>query len=122
MVRGRVAAPGAVATTAVTSTIPSPGNSAFVDGGTVDAGGDLIVAAEETIDVALDTSFTFALDLDDAGFTTKQDRAVLTTRADSEAYIQGEATIDARDVVFFISLIAFWLYANAVLIEMKKAS
>lgn len=30
--------------------------------------------------------------------------------------------IDARDVVYFFSLIVFWLYANAVLIERTKAS
>ena len=28
--------------------------------------------------------------------------------------------IDLRDVVYFVSMIAFWLYANAVVIEMKK--
>jgi len=29
--------------------------------------------------------------------------------------------VDARDIVFFISLIAFWLFANAIIIEVKKA-
>ena len=30
--------------------------------------------------------------------------------------------IDLRDIIYFISLIAFWLYANTVVIELKKAS
>lgn len=29
--------------------------------------------------------------------------------------------IDLRDVIYFASLIAFWLFANGLLIEMKKA-
>lgn len=29
--------------------------------------------------------------------------------------------IDLRDVIYFLSVIAFWLYANVVIIEMKKA-
>lgn len=29
--------------------------------------------------------------------------------------------IDLRDVIYFVSVIAFWLYANVVIIEMKKA-
>jgi len=29
--------------------------------------------------------------------------------------------IAARDLVFFASFIAFWLYANAVIVELKKA-
>lgn len=33
-----------------------------------------------------------------------------------------KGVIDARDVVYFLSLIAFWLYANTLVIEMKKAS
>lgn len=32
-----------------------------------------------------------------------------------------KGVIDIRDIIYFISLIAFWLYANAVLIEYKKA-
>lgn len=32
-----------------------------------------------------------------------------------------KGVVDLRDIVFFISLIAFWLFANAVLIEIKKA-
>nr|VFJ94902.1 MAG: ABC-2 type transport system permease protein [Candidatus Kentron sp. H]VFJ95723.1 MAG: ABC-2 type transport system permease protein [Candidatus Kentron sp. H]VFK02086.1 MAG: ABC-2 type transport system permease protein [Candidatus Kentron sp. H] len=32
-----------------------------------------------------------------------------------------KGVIDLRDIVYFISLIAFWLFANAVLIELKKA-
>lgn len=31
-----------------------------------------------------------------------------------------KGVIDLRDVIFFVSLIAFWLFANAVLIEWKK--
>lgn len=33
-----------------------------------------------------------------------------------------KGVIDLRDIVYFASLIGFWLYANAVIIEMKKAS
>ena len=33
-----------------------------------------------------------------------------------------KGVIDLRDIIYFASLIAFWLYANAVIIEMKKAS
>ena len=32
-----------------------------------------------------------------------------------------KGVIDLRDFVYFVSLIAFWLFANAVLIELKKA-
>ena len=32
-----------------------------------------------------------------------------------------KGVIDLRDIIFFASLIAFWLFANAVLIEIKKA-
>ena len=32
-----------------------------------------------------------------------------------------KGVIDIRDLVYFLSLIAFWLYANALLIEYKKA-
>ena len=28
--------------------------------------------------------------------------------------------IDAKDVIFFASLIAFWLFANAIFIDLKK--
>jgi len=30
--------------------------------------------------------------------------------------------IDIRDIIYFVSLIAFWLYANTVAIDVKKAS
>ncbi len=33
-----------------------------------------------------------------------------------------KGVIDARDIVFFTTLIAFWLYANIVTIEAKKAT
>jgi ABC-2 type transport system permease protein len=33
-----------------------------------------------------------------------------------------KGVIDLRDIIYFASLIGFWLYANAVIIEMKKAS
>ena len=33
-----------------------------------------------------------------------------------------KGVIDLRDIIYFASLIGFWLYANAVVIEMKKAS
>jgi len=32
-----------------------------------------------------------------------------------------EGVIELRDVVYFVSLIAFWLFANAVIIDVKKA-
>jgi ABC-2 type transport system permease protein len=32
-----------------------------------------------------------------------------------------KGVIDLRDIVYFLSLIAFWLFANAMLIEYKKA-
>ncbi|MDH3670511.1 MAG: ABC transporter permease subunit [Gammaproteobacteria bacterium] len=32
-----------------------------------------------------------------------------------------KGVIDLRDLIYFASLIAFWLFANAILIEMKKA-
>ena len=32
-----------------------------------------------------------------------------------------KGVVDVRDIIFFVSLIAFWLFANAVLIEIKKA-
>jgi len=32
-----------------------------------------------------------------------------------------KGVIDLRDIIYFISLIAFWLFANALLIEWKKA-
>ena len=32
-----------------------------------------------------------------------------------------KGVVDLRDIIFFASLIAFWLFANAVLIEIKKA-
>lgn len=33
----------------------------------------------------------------------------------------GKGVIDLRDVIFFVSVIAFWLFANVVVIELKKA-
>lgn len=33
-----------------------------------------------------------------------------------------KGVIDLRDIIYFASLIGFWLYANTVIIEMKKAS
>jgi len=33
----------------------------------------------------------------------------------------GKGIIDLRDLIYFFSLIAFWLFATAILIEMKKA-
>ena len=33
-----------------------------------------------------------------------------------------KGVIDLRDIIYFISLIAFWLYANIVIIDLKKAS
>lgn len=33
-----------------------------------------------------------------------------------------KGVIDARDIVYFATLMAFWLYANVVAIEMKKAA
>jgi len=32
-----------------------------------------------------------------------------------------KGVIDLRDILYFVSLIAFWLFANAVIIELKKA-
>jgi len=32
-----------------------------------------------------------------------------------------KGVIDIRDIIYFVSIIAFWLYTNAVLIEYKKA-
>jgi ABC-2 type transport system permease protein len=32
-----------------------------------------------------------------------------------------KGVIDARDIIYFLTLIAFWLFATAILIEMKKA-
>ena len=36
-----------------------------------------------------------------------------------EAITKG--VIDLRDLVFFVSLIAFWLFANAIVIDLRKA-
>lgn len=33
-----------------------------------------------------------------------------------------KGVIDARDLIYFAALMAFWLYANTVVIDMKKAS
>jgi ABC-2 type transport system permease protein len=33
-----------------------------------------------------------------------------------------QGLIELRDIIFFVSLIAFWLFANAVLIDLKRAS
>lgn len=33
----------------------------------------------------------------------------------------GKGVLDLRDIIYFFSLIAFWLFATAILIEMKKA-
>lgn len=32
-----------------------------------------------------------------------------------------KGVVDLRDIIFFASLIAFWLFANAILLEIKKA-
>jgi ABC-2 type transport system permease protein len=32
-----------------------------------------------------------------------------------------KGVVDIRDIIFFTSFIAFWLFANAVLLEIKKA-
>jgi len=36
------------------------------------------------------------------------------------AVMQG--VIDVRDLIFFASLIAFWLFANVIVIDLKKAA
>ncbi len=36
-----------------------------------------------------------------------------------DAIVQG--VIDLKDIIYFASLIGFWLFANAVLVELKKA-
>ena len=33
-----------------------------------------------------------------------------------------QGLIEARDLIFFISLIAFWLFANVVIVDLKRAS
>jgi len=33
-----------------------------------------------------------------------------------------KGVIDARDLIYFVTLICFWLYANVVVIESRKAS
>ena len=33
-----------------------------------------------------------------------------------------KGVIDIRDLIFFVTLIAFWLYANVIVVESKKAS
>ena len=33
-----------------------------------------------------------------------------------------QGLIESRDIVFFVSLIAFWLFANVVIVDLKKAS
>jgi ABC-2 type transport system permease protein len=33
-----------------------------------------------------------------------------------------KGVLDSRDVIFFVSLIAFWLFANTLVIERKKAN
>jgi ABC-2 type transport system permease protein len=30
--------------------------------------------------------------------------------------------IDLRDAIFFLSLIAFWLFANVIVVDMKKSA
>ncbi len=32
-----------------------------------------------------------------------------------------KGVIDLRDIIYFVSLIGFWLYANSIIVEMKKA-
>ena len=32
-----------------------------------------------------------------------------------------QGLIEARDIIFFVSLIAFWLFANIVLVDLKRA-
>ena len=32
-----------------------------------------------------------------------------------------KGVIDLRDIIYFVSLIGFWLYANTIIVEMKKA-
>ncbi len=34
----------------------------------------------------------------------------------------GKGVIDVRDLIYFVSLIAFWLYANTLVIESRKAN
>ena len=33
-----------------------------------------------------------------------------------------QGLIEARDIIFFVSLIAFWLFANVVMVDLKRAS
>jgi ABC-2 type transport system permease protein len=33
-----------------------------------------------------------------------------------------DGVIDVRDIIFFASLIAFWLFANAIVVDFKKAA
>ncbi len=32
-----------------------------------------------------------------------------------------KGVIDLRDIIYFVSLMTFWLFANVILIELKKA-
>jgi ABC-2 type transport system permease protein len=33
-----------------------------------------------------------------------------------------KGVIELRDVIYFVSLIVFWLFANAVIIDLRKAN
>src|SRR5207244_6833936 len=71
-------------------TDPGTGNHAFVTGATLIAGRDVRITAEEHIDTALNTSFTFNF-----LSTTVGDYGFLTTNGNAVASIEAGSTVTA---------------------------
>ena len=92
------AAPSTPAQTAVGASLSTPGTTAHITGGTVIAGGDVEVSGEESIDVVIDSSFTFNFPLGDTIIEIANDRGILSTGGTAGAFIEGGAQVTADNV------------------------
>ena len=72
------------------------GALALVDGATLDAGRDVRIGAQETVDVAMDTSFTFNFEGSDIAIPLTSDNGSLGLAAGADAGIVGGARVTAE--------------------------
>ncbi|MHC4507326.1 MAG: FG-GAP-like repeat-containing protein, partial [Planctomycetota bacterium] len=72
------------------------GTQALVRGATLEAGRDVRIYAEEAVDVAMDTSYTFNFEGDNTLLALTHDRGFVSTVSVAEAGIRGAADVTAQ--------------------------
>ena len=86
----------ATGTTQSLTLVPDTGTQARINGGTVHAGGNVEVNGQETIQAAMDSSFTFNFDPSDSSLLNlSNNRTILVTGGESGGWIQGGAVVTA---------------------------